>query len=162
MMRNILLVLCLLYAVHSNSQDTSKKLAQNTSDQKQKISKNIPASGSNMDVDMEADYMEASTSEKEDRKEKKKEASKQDKLLRSMARERAVFLQKELDLDHYTSLVVQKKIYQYSKKANEVIQSELPYPQKTTELNSIIYAQNDEMKELLTVDQFYKYKNLKF
>ena len=97
-----------------------------------------------------------------DKKSKKKKLSEDERLLRSMARDRAVFLQKELELDHYMSLVVQKKIYEYSVKANQVIQSELPYSQKTRELTAIIYAQNDEMKELLTVDQYYRYKNLKF
>ena len=164
MKKGVLLLLSFIYIFIMYPQDTLTAVVQKSSKKNlitskklnQKLKDTVDAEIS--DVESLEDTTDARTSKKLE----KEKLNKDERLLRSMARERAVFLQKELELDHYMSLVVQKKIYEYSVKANRIIQSELPYYQKTRELNAIIYAQNDEMKELLTVDQFYRYKNLKF
>lgn len=93
--------------------------------------------------------------------EEKSESDKMDSKLREMAKNRATFLQKELKLTNYTSRVVQKTIYEYSLKANKIIQSEIPEYEKTRSLSRLIYYQNKKMKEILNVDQFYQYVNMR-
>ncbi|GAA4113708.1 hypothetical protein GCM10022393_12890 [Aquimarina addita] len=78
-----------------------------------------------------------------------------------LAIKRATELQKELNLTNYTSKVVQKSIIDYSIKANRIIQSDLPIKEKTKTLSNLIYFQNEELKDVLTVEQFYKYLKLK-
>lgn len=81
--------------------------------------------------------------------------------IRVLAATRATELQKELNLNNYTSKIVQKAIIDYSIKANRIIQSNLPAKEKTENLSNLIYFQNEELKEVLTVQQFYKYLKLK-
>ncbi len=82
------------------------------------------------------------------------------KILRKLAVEKAIELQKELNLTIRASQILQKTIFDYSMKANKVLQSKLSAREKSKSLSNIIYFQNEELKKVLTVDQFYQYLNL--
>lgn len=86
----------------------------------------------------------------------KKEA----KILKKMASQKAIELQKELNLTIQASKVLEKSIFKYSLKANKLIQSNLSAREKSKNLSNLIYFQNEELKKLFTVDQFYKYLSL--
>ncbi|MDY8134516.1 hypothetical protein [Aquimarina sp. 2201CG5-10] len=85
---------------------------------------------------------------------------KEKKILKKMAKQKATELQKELNLTNYTSMAIQKTIFEYSVKANKVIQSGLSEKEKNRSLSNLVYFQNEELKEILTVNQFYQYINL--
>ncbi|MEW7279879.1 hypothetical protein ABW636_14900 [Aquimarina sp. 2201CG1-2-11] len=90
----------------------------------------------------------------------KKQKSKS-KSLEKLADQRVSFLQRELNLNNHASYQVKKAILKYSIQADKVLQSGLPKKEKTKSLSNIIYFQNEEFKRFLTVDQFYRYINLK-
>ncbi|KAA1244799.1 hypothetical protein [Aquimarina sp. RZ0] len=81
--------------------------------------------------------------------------------LKELATKRTIALQKELNLNNYTSSILQKTIIEYSKKANKIIQSNMSEDDKTMSLSNLVYFQNEELKEILTVPQFYQYLKLK-
>ncbi len=85
---------------------------------------------------------------------------KETKLLRKMATEKAIELQKELNLTIYKSRLIEKTIFEYSVKANKVLQSNVSAREKSRSLGNIVYFQNEELKEILTVHQFYQYLTL--
>ncbi len=107
------------------------------------------------------DLEDTSTTEtkptKEALKEQAKEEKKAEKELEKMAKVRANELQKELNLNNYASYKILESIIKYSKKANKVIQSDISEQEKTKNLSNIVYFQNEELKKVLTVHQFYKY-----
>ncbi|AXT62866.1 hypothetical protein D1816_21835 [Aquimarina sp. AD10] len=86
---------------------------------------------------------------------------KEKKMLQKLAVQKTIELQKELNLTLYTSRILEKTIYQYSVKANEVIQSNLSEKEKSKNLSNLVYFQNQEFKKVLTVQQFYQYLELK-
>lgn len=102
-----------------------------------------------------SDTLATGKEEKEDKKNSYKD------ILREMAKNRATYLQKELKLSNYVSRVVQKTIYEYSVKANDIIQSEMPESEKTKGLSLLIHFQNRKFKEIMDVEQFYQYINMK-
>lgn len=82
------------------------------------------------------------------------------KQFQKMARARAQEIQKDLELNNYASLILEQAIYKYSVKANKVIQSGMSAQEKSRQLTNIIYFQNEELKKVFTVPQFYKYLKL--
>ncbi|WP_378186701.1 hypothetical protein ACE939_00010 [Aquimarina sp. W85] len=84
----------------------------------------------------------------------------QDTLLLQMANDRVALLQQELNLTNTTANILRKKIVEYSIEADKIIQSELSYNDKARKLRSLLYYQEIELKNLLTVPQYYKYVNL--
>lgn len=97
---------------------------------------------------------------KEIREKEEKETKEEKQKLKKMAYQRATELQKELNLTNFTSLALQEAIYKYSKQANKVIQSNVSKKEKTIQLSNIVYFQNQRLKEILTVKQFYRYLDL--
>ncbi len=89
-----------------------------------------------------------------------KDSKKEVKILKKLAGEKAIELQKELNLTIYSSKRLEKTIFEYSVKANKVLQSNLSASEKSKTLSNIIYFQNKELKEVLTVHQFYRYMSL--
>lgn len=85
---------------------------------------------------------------------------KETKILRKMAAEKAIELQKELNLTIYKSQLIEKTIFEYSIQANKVLQSNLSAREKSRSLGNIVYFQNEELKEILSVNQFYQYLTL--
>ncbi|MBQ4821537.1 hypothetical protein [Aquimarina sp. MMG016] len=79
---------------------------------------------------------------------------------RKLAINKTIELQEELSLNIYAARAVEKTIYKYSIQANKVIQSNLSAKEKSKSLSNIIYFQNEELKKVLTVPQFYQYLNL--
>ncbi|WP_298542885.1 hypothetical protein [uncultured Aquimarina sp.] len=79
----------------------------------------------------------------------------------NLAEQRAILLQQELNLSNYASDRIKKVIIKYSIKANKIIQSNASANEKTKDLSNIVYFQNEELKKVLTVHQFYKYLKLK-
>ncbi len=108
-------------------------------------------------IEIENDSISTKQTLKEELKKEEERQQSEDKVLRAMAEQRATELQKELNLDNYISYKVLEAIVKYSKKANKVLQSNLPERQKTKDLSTIVYFQNREFKKLLTVHQYYKY-----
>ncbi len=88
------------------------------------------------------------------------EKGKETTILRKLATEKAIELQKELNLTIRASKVLEKTIFKYSVKANKVLQSNLSIKEKSKSLSNIVYFQNQELKEVFTVNQFYQYLNL--
>ncbi len=82
------------------------------------------------------------------------------KILKQMALEKAIELQKELNLTIRVSKALEKNIFNYSLKANKVLQSNVSAKEKSKSLSNLIYFQNEELKKIFTVDQFYKYLSL--
>ncbi|WP_298320217.1 hypothetical protein [uncultured Aquimarina sp.] len=78
-----------------------------------------------------------------------------------LAEQRAILLQQELNLSNYASDRIKKVIIKYSIRANKIIQSNASVNEKTKDLSNIVYFQNEELKKVLTVHQFYKYLKLK-
>ncbi|MFL1895690.1 hypothetical protein ACJRPK_08310 [Aquimarina sp. 2-A2] len=87
-------------------------------------------------------------------------AESQDTLLIQMVDNRVKLLQDELNLTNTTANILRKKIVEYSVEADKIIQSELPYNEKARKLKSLLYYQEIELKNILTVSQYYKYVNL--
>jgi len=83
------------------------------------------------------------------------------KKLEELAEKRSILLQQELNLSNYASDRIKKVIIKYSIKANKIIQSNASANEKTKDLSNIVYFQNEELKKVLTVHQFYKYLKLK-
>ncbi len=79
------------------------------------------------------------------------------KKIKSLAEQRTITLQKELNLNSYASSKIKKAIIKYSIKANKIIQSNISANEKTKTLSNLVYFQNEEFKEFLTVHQFYQY-----
>jgi len=82
------------------------------------------------------------------------------KILRKLAIEKAIELQKELDLNLNASRAIQKIIFNYSVKANQVLQSKVSAQEKSRNISNIVYFQNQELKKILSVHQFYKYMSM--
>ncbi|GAA4278232.1 hypothetical protein [Aquimarina mytili] len=89
-----------------------------------------------------------------------KQQEKETKILRKLAIEKGIELQKELNLTINASKVVQKIVFDYSVKANKVLQSKVSAKEKSKNISNLIYFQNQELKKILTVDQFYQYLNM--
>lgn len=85
---------------------------------------------------------------------------KETKILRKLAVEKAIELQKELNLSLNASNAIQKIIFDYSAKANRVLQSNVSTQEKSKNISNLVYFQNEELKKILSVDQFYKYMSM--
>ncbi len=89
------------------------------------------------------------------------EDQKNDKqILKQLAIEKTIELQKELNLTIQTSKILEKNIFKYSLKANKILQSNLSTKEKSKSISNLIYFQNEELKEIFNVTQFYKYLSL--
>ncbi|GAA4271376.1 hypothetical protein U6A24_05695 [Aquimarina gracilis] len=91
---------------------------------------------------------------------KTEEPKNEAKILKQMASQKAIELQKELNLTIRASKALEKSIFNYSLKANKILQSNVSAREKSKSLSNLIYFQNEELKKLFTVDQFYKYLSL--
>ncbi|MEW7292246.1 hypothetical protein [Aquimarina sp. 2304DJ70-9] len=96
----------------------------------------------------------------EQQQEQQKQQEKETKILRKLAIEKGIELQKELNLTINSSKVIQKIIFDYSLKANKVLQSKVSAKEKSRSISNLVYFQNQELKKILTVNQFYQYLSM--
>lgn len=75
-----------------------------------------------------------------------------------LAQQKALILQEELSLTKEQTEKMAIKIYKFSIKAHQIIQSQNDTPDKSEALFGIANNQQDEMKEILTYNQYHYFK----
>ena len=79
-------------------------------------------------------------------------------LYKTLAEEKAAILQVELSLTEEQTERVVAKIFKYSIIAKDVLQSELATNDKTKELHALAAEQKEEIRSILSPDQYDYYK----
>ncbi|MBP2830998.1 hypothetical protein J8281_02260 [Aquimarina sp. U1-2] len=81
-------------------------------------------------------------------------------ILKQLASEKAIELQKDLNLTIEVRKILEKSIFENSVKANKILQSKMSAKEKSKGISNLVYFQNEALKDILTVDQFYQYLSL--
>jgi|GEM_PF-4762229 len=75
-----------------------------------------------------------------------------------LAQQKSLILQQELSLTKAQTEKIAIKIYKFSIKAHQIIQSQNDTPDKSEALFGIANNQQDEIKEILTYNQYHYFK----
>ncbi len=102
----------------------------------------------------------SSIAQTEEKEQQLKQEKQEKKILRKLAIEKGIELQKELNLTINASTIIQKIIFDYSVKVNKVLQSNVSANEKSRNISNLVYFQNQELKKILTVNQFYQYLSM--